>query len=425
MAAEGIQVSSGFTINTASFADTDFNWDSIAQANANIPAVRRYAGKPIYINETTPAETGLYFLLSDLTTWKKLAADSALNYVGAFDPSVGAVPQVIDGTANYNYGDVFVCNVGGFYNFTTGDQSPDGGGDNVITLEVGDIIPYNPDDKWEVIESVSLIQSVNGKTGVVVLVCGDIGFTNAGTSLSATDAQAAIAELDTIIGTHWDGSKLFVLSGTPIQARTELTNIQLEAYSSTNALISQFGRLGDNGYAKIQNPAATSRIILNPVDANAGANFDFNTSLILPKGTTAQRPSLLFSGLFRFNTDLNTIEFRDVSGWVQLGTSPALEDRVMFDSNLDTVRVLYYDGVLTFGNFEFDGVQIDSLNFETSLDGITWVDHGNITTPGTPPGALNTWISTNGSGKWYLRLSVVYEVGKTITTGTQWTFTRP
>lgn len=51
--------------------------------------------------------------------------------------------------------------------------------------------------------------------------------------------------------------------------------------------------------------------------------FDQTGSIVLPKGTTAQRPSAPAVGAQRWNTTLNKIEFYDGSQWVSPQTLAA------------------------------------------------------------------------------------------------------
>ncbi len=175
----------------------------------------------------------------------------------------------------------------------------------------------------------------------------------------------------------------------------------------------------------------------NTITPNANAQVDIVSTIkgfSKPRMSTAQRSAL---GVLLANVDadkgmevydLNTLSGFKWNGtqWVEdgAGGTPTVEERIMFDSNLDVVRVIYYSGVLTFGAFNIDGVKIDTLEFETSTDGITWTSHGSIVASGTPPAALNAWVALNGSGNWYLRLSAVYKAGQTLPTGTQFSFER-
>jgi hypothetical protein len=59
--------------------------------------------------------------------------------------------------------------------------------------------------------------------------------------------------------------------------------------------------------------------------------FDQTGSIVMPKGTTTQRPSTPTQGAQRWNTSLNKVEFYDGSAWVSpqvlaAGTTYVTED---------------------------------------------------------------------------------------------------
>jgi hypothetical protein len=45
---------------------------------------------------------------------------------------------------------------------------------------------------------------------------------------------------------------------------------------------------------------------------------DDTGALLLPKGSTAQRPSSPITGMTRFNTDTNYLEFWNGTSWINL-----------------------------------------------------------------------------------------------------------
>ena len=56
------------------------------------------------------------------------------------------------------------------------------------------------------------------------------------------------------------------------------------------------------------------------IDSNQNANLVVTTATILPRGTTAQRPSSPKNGMIRYNTDLSKVEFYSAytSSWTSL-----------------------------------------------------------------------------------------------------------
>ncbi len=113
-----------------------------------------------------------------------------LTYIDVFDPANPPTPAPEDGQAevDYVYGSFFNVNAGGHWNFTTGDQTDNGGADNEYDLVIGDRIIYNSPSSgtWSVIPATGAVISVNGQAGVVVLTTSDIA---EGTNLYYTDLR--------------------------------------------------------------------------------------------------------------------------------------------------------------------------------------------------------------------------------------------
>jgi hypothetical protein len=57
----------------------------------------------------------------------------------------------------------------------------------------------------------------------------------------------------------------------------------------------------------------------NDIFANGDINFGSTGYMLVPKGTSAQRPGTVSAGYFRYNTDLNTFEGYDGSQWSGIG----------------------------------------------------------------------------------------------------------
>lgn len=88
----------------------------------------------------------------------------ALEYKGAWDAATNS-PTLVDGTGNLN--DIHVVSVAGTVDF----------GSTPITFYIGDWVFYNNDDKWEKLSNSTVVSSVNGETGVVVLDAEDFNET--------------------------------------------------------------------------------------------------------------------------------------------------------------------------------------------------------------------------------------------------------
>ena len=103
------------------------------------------------------------------------------------------------------------------------------------------------------------------------------------------------------------------------------------------------------------------------------------------------------------------------------GGDPFSEDRYMFESNLDNVRIGYYFDVLELLDaIRFDVSILSGVAVETSKDQITW------TAPTNDIAVLNATIASDYPNEhWYMRFTAVYQAGQVGTTGVQIRFTRP
>lgn len=54
------------------------------------------------------------------------------------------------------------------------------------------------------------------------------------------------------------------------------------------------------------------------IDGNQNANFVVTTSMVVPRGTTAQRPNPATAGMLRYNTTLNQLEIYLNATWVKI-----------------------------------------------------------------------------------------------------------
>lgn len=72
---------------------------------------------------------------------------------------------------------------------------------------------------------------------------------------------------------------------------------------------------------------------------NANAILDVNDTgaILLARGTTAQRPSTAVTGMFRYNTTTNQIEYYDNSGWESVSTAFTLASSQTFNGDDSTV----------------------------------------------------------------------------------------
>ena len=130
----------------------------------------------------------------------------------------------------------------------------------------------------------------------------------------------------------------------------------------------------------------------NVVIANI-ATFNSNKHLILPRGSTLQRDGTLIEGQFRYNTDLNNLEWYNGSGWQQAGTSAGEENQRAFSDvsadtgtaasvlKIDTLTVNGANGVSTSATGKTLNINVQpGHNKLTSNTTGLWIESGNINT---------------------------------------------
>ena len=166
-------------------------------------------------------------------------------------------------------------------------------------------------------------------------------------TLNAVTSASSLATVGTITSGTWQGTTVAVDQGgtgaTSLTANSLLTGngtsaIQAEAnitYDGTTfgvndaAVFNEGG--GDNDFRIEGDNQANMFVVDASVDAigigtatpNAGSCLDMSQStesLLLPMGTTGQRPGSAAEGMFRYNTTDDTFEFYNGSAWKQATT---------------------------------------------------------------------------------------------------------
>jgi len=70
---------------------------------------------------------------------------------------------------------------------------------------------------------------------------------------------------------------------------------------------------------------------------NALVAFNASNSILIPTGNSAQRPAVGVTGMIRFNTTLDTLEFYNTDSWTTAGTQFTLIDSQVFNGDGSTV----------------------------------------------------------------------------------------
>jgi len=85
-------------------------------------------------------------------------------------------------------------------------------------------------------------------------------------------------------------------------------------------------------------------------DVSGNARFNSTGAIVLPVGTTAQRPDTPVVGMFRFNSTIDRFEGYNGSSWVTLGHELATADETDYGSITETSSATYNYGLITDGD---------------------------------------------------------------------------
>ena len=367
--AEGLDIKeSVVAATTAALAAVTYNNGTAGvgatlTANANgvlaaIDGVTMVAGERVLIQDQAAAlQNGIYVC----TSIGAVGAPFVLTRAGDMDGSPaseipGAFVFVEEGTTNADNG--FVCTTNApvtmgttainFTQFSGAGQITAGDG----LAKTGDTLSVNVDDVTTAISSDAVIvkTSANLTTPNIGVANGD-SFTASGTVQGATvtDGTAtitsgAIASVTTIVtsGNITTGAGNVIagnvtgaigdfsgaVSGATLTSDSGIT-ISANDIDSSGAAITVNQASADldfvvegNGDANLfRTDAGSDTVLIGTATATTGATLkvDSTDSILIPVGTTAQRPSAA-TGMIRFNTSIDAFEFYDSSAWTTAGS---------------------------------------------------------------------------------------------------------
>jgi hypothetical protein len=325
---------------------------------AAIDGVTMVAGERLLVkNQAAALQNGIYVC----TSIGAVGAPFILTRAGDMDGSPaseipGAFVFVEEGTVNADNG--FVCTTNApvtvgttainFTQFSGAGQITAGDG----LAKAGDTLSVNVDDVTTAIASDAVIvkTSANLTTPNIGVANGD-SFTASGTVQGATitDGTAtintgAIASVTTIVtsGNITTGAGNVIagnvtgaigdfsgaVSGATLTSDSGIT-ISANDIDSSGAAITVNQASADldfvvegNGDANLfRTDAGTDTVLISTATATAGATLkiDSTDSLMIPVGTTAQRPTPA-TGMFRYNSSLEAVEFYTSGAWKTAGS---------------------------------------------------------------------------------------------------------
>ena len=221
-----------------------------------------------------------------------------------------------------------------------------------------------------------------GITGTITQT-GDINQTGDFTTSGNTEVTGNITGTGDVVLSD------ITLTGNRIEVTTADTDLDLRP-NGTGQIIFEDIAVENNVFKSTQ---LNQDIILQPLGTGS-VLVDTTQSLIIPVGTTAQRPATGTEvvGMIRYNTDFNYYEGWNGSYWLKLGGVQDLDNNTYITAELtpganDNIIRFYVDGVLKTtidaSKLYSDVIQTDNLNFQNNtISTIATNTDLNLTTTG-------------------------------------------
>ena len=313
------------------------------------------------------------------------------------------------------------------------------GNDDLILIANGTGRIYIPSNDVKINQNLTVDQNLTVTTGTTYLKnvgitgtitqTGDIGQTGNFTSSGDTLITGNIT------GTGYVQLPKIRLENNIISTTATDTDLELRANGSGNVVFEGI-KVSDNN---IQSIVTNSNIILTP-QGTGSVVIDSNQSLVIPVGTTLERPATPTNGMIRYNTTTARYEARSGSYWIKLGgledlsgntrilaeSSPGANDNILYfyaNNNLTTTidsTKLYSQRIKTdnldINNNTISAIDADSnINFTTSGTGSVKIGNLSIknnTITNVSSGAVTEFLESSTG---YVRIAgtngVVIPVG--------------
>lgn len=248
--------------------------------------------------------------------------------------------------------------------------------------------------------------TVDGDTHVTgnFSVNGNVTIGNASTDSVAFNARFNSDLIPRVTGTYnlgssslnWEdayASRVVIddleITGNLIRSTTSNANIELRA-NGTGAVILEDISVNQN---EISTLGTNQDFILTPSGTGV-VRINSTQSLVLPKGTEAQRPTSPESGMIRFNSDQNTYEGYNGSYWIQLGGISSVDRKTRITPEL---TVGANDNVIRFYTNNYLAATLDSTAMSVNSLIVDDLEINNNTIRSTATNA-DIELDANGTG---------------------------
>ncbi len=251
---------------------------------------------------------------------------------------------------------------------------------------------YIPNNDVQIDQSLTVTQNLTVTTGTTYLedtsVTGTItqtgninqtgDFTTSGnTEVTGNITASGYVQLPNIL-----------VSGNTISTRTSGTDLQLTA-NGTGDVVFEGLKITDNN---IQSTATNANITLTP-QGTGNVVVSSNQALVIPVGTTAERPATPTNGMIRYNTTLNRYESWNNGYWLQMSgvisedgltrvlaeATPGANDNVIYFYANNTLTATIDSTKLYTSRFETNNITIENDTISASVSN----SDINLTTSGT------------------------------------------
>jgi hypothetical protein len=265
------------------------------------------------------------------------------------------------------------------------------GNDNLILTANGAGIIYIPNNDVEIDQNLTVTQDLTVTTGTTYLqsveVTGTITQTGDIDQTGNFTTTGDIEVTGNILATGYLQLNEILVSNNVISTRVSGTDLELRA-NGTGDVVFEGLKVTDNN---VQSTALNANITLTP-QGSGNVVINSNQSIVIPVGTTEERPTVPENGMIRYN--ISTARYEGYSGtnWTKLGGIESVDGRTRILPEAspglgDNKLYFYANDVLT---ATIDDEKLYTIDFQTSNLDIT---SNSITALGT-----NTDINLIPSG---------------------------